>query len=124
MKIEELSIGDWFMTKGHPAQVGMISKIMKGGYYDYVRLKNKLMFYDIRIPKYLEPIPLTNEILEKNGFKESIITGVFYESISGRSITRQDDFYYMDGIIAVELRYVHELQHALRLLKIDKEIEL
>ena len=121
MKTEDLMVGDWFMSKGHPAQVVMI---LKGGYYDEVRLKNKLMFYDIQIPKYLEPIPLTNEILEKNGIAESIIDGVFYESISGRSITRQDDFYYMDGIIAVELRYVHELQHALRLLKIDKEIEL
>ena len=72
----------------------------------------------------IEPIPLTSEILEKNGFViESrdyhgeplqyckLVDGLWID-ISGEN--------FFEG----KLEYVHQLQHALRLCGIEKEIEL
>ena len=70
---------------------------------------------------YLEPIPLTPEILEKNRF-----------------IQENESWWYKDFRIVldnskgeslicgrqVKFTYVHQLQHALRLCGIEKEIEL
>ena len=67
---------------------------------------------------YLDPIPLTPEILEKNGFKdidkEDNCDGydIYWTTGDGFSINTQD----------LHLHYVHELQHALRLCGIEKEI--
>lgn len=82
---------------------------------------------------YLEPIPLTAEILEKNGFVKSEMYEVWkiihddYEMI----ITpwRFAVIFLEDGADKVEFsiprpNFVHELQHALRLCGIEKEIEL
>ena len=73
---------------------------------------------------WIEPIPLTPEILEKNGFiKESrdcfgeslqycvLVDGLWID-ISGEN--------YFEG----KLDYVHQLQHALKNCEIEKEIEL
>lgn len=73
---------------------------------------------------YIEPIPLTSEILEKNGFIEEqrdcqykplqycvLVDGLWID-ISGEN--------YFEG----KLEYVHQLQHALRLCGIEKEIIL
>ena len=66
------------------------------------------------------PIPLTAEIFEKNGFK-NIDTGldcdgsnIYWKTNNGYSINTQD----------INLNFVHELQHALRLCGINKEITL
>ena len=72
----------------------------------------------------IEPIPLTAEILEKNGFiKESrefqrntfqycVLTDGLWIDISEEN--------YFEG----KLEFVHQLQHALRLCGIEKEIIL
>ena len=102
----------------------------------------------------LEPIPLTPEILEKNGFikdKDEKTIGTTYHILiptgyEANSYTIQITFYkepicgvsvllrimgwippYNGGINDIHLcgaKYVHELQHALRLCGIDKEIVL
>ena len=72
----------------------------------------------------IEPIPLTPEILEKNGFVVesrdyhgnplqycALVDGLWID-ISGEN--------YFEG----KLEYVHQLQHALRLCGIEKEIIL
>lgn len=74
--------------------------------------------------KHIEPIPLTSEILKKNGFIEEsrdcygkplqycvLVDGLWID-ITGEN--------YFDG----ELKFVHQLQHALRLCEIEKEIVL
>ena len=84
---------------------------------------------------YIKPIELTMEILVKNGFKKK----------SDYKCTLYEDYYelyaweFNDGMWQisghssefagipdqqVDVCYVHELQHALRLFGIDKEIEL
>lgn len=97
----------------------------------------------------LYPIPLTLEILEKNGFKKIQIHGekqddIFqcYDGEITIEVGIYDPNYILihyryetpDGIHSGELSsivkadggkfYLHELQHALRLCKVEKEIEL
>ena len=89
---------------------------------------------------YLDPIPITPEILEKNGFVETdvVVVGtrkMIWESEDGRTeitiwmddtmpMDIRKNIYYEDEI-CYTLPFactVHELQHALRLCGIDKEI--
>ena len=103
---------------------------------------------------YCYPIPITQEFLEKNGFvkdKEEDTLGTTYHILiptgyEANSYTIQITLYtepicgvsvllkiwgrippYNGGINDIHLcgaKYVHELQHALRLCGIDKEIDL
>ena len=74
----------------------------------------------------IQPIPLTAEILEKNGF----INGEFYVSSHIEDWQIMSDGSHLAArsergwCIDIPCRYVHELQHALRLCQIEKEIEL
>ena len=62
-----------------------------------------------------EPVPLTDEILKKNGFEVKVgPSGKYQLTIEG--VNCRVDFNIIE--------YVHELQHALRLCGIDKEIKL
>ena len=107
MKANELMIGDWVMLGSEKFRVGTI---LRGGNYSALR-----------------PIPLTAEILEKNGF-EKIGTSYQYIArpglyirligISSKHLSLQIASRYTG------LEYVHELQHALRLCGIEKEIVL
>ena len=101
--------------------------------------------------EYLEPIPLTQEILEKNGFIEQIVhkdeptrwvweyegkrggalVGItFYKRPveSVRCLTKIETESSKDrGINCVhscDIDYVHQLQNTLRLCRIEKEIVL
>lgn len=100
MKSNELMIGDWVICKDYP----MIPSLIKLKAEHFVRSLCEF-----------EPIPLTAEILEKNGFVVEprycydeplqyceIVDGLWI-NISGEN--------YFEG----KLEYVHELQHALRL---------
>ena len=79
---------------------------------------------------YLEPIPLTAEILGKNGFVPDNFSP-YYLPIKDGSVRFSKHQYGLycnilrpyqryDGVC----NYVHNLQHALRLCGIDKEIVL
>ena len=84
----------------------------------------------------LKPIPLTAEILEKNGFVEDVPKGEAYKLGINDDVWlfRNDgcwDFriyynFYSAGIILTQLRikHTHQLQHALRLAGVEKEIEI
>ena len=125
MKAEELMQFDWvkLADDNTPKQV------------DWIRSGEVGLFWNRTVtPPYLEPIPLTAEILEKNGFKLHAISEI-YELVS----PKKDWFVaigFKDGCIdwckvhrwgdeyLGSIKYVHELQHALRLFKVNKEIEL
>ena len=76
--------------------------------------------------EHLEPIPLTPEILEKNGF----ISGDFYAELLYKDWQIMSDCEHLaarcrDGWnFDIPCQFVHELQHALRLCGIEKEIEI
>lgn len=77
----------------------------------------------------LRPIPLTREILEKNGMKFRTNVGWFAEDDEYflEISTKGDNVYWTINdweYSLLKLNYVHELQHALKLCRIEKEIVL
>lgn len=137
MKATDVMIGDWVVCNGTPMQIMEIfsdSITAECWPYDY---------------NDLEPIPLTPEILAKNGFEKST-TYSFYNAMEveewnltlGKSVftvttpdnpeiqlkevlfrTPDLDNFFFHILYNKDLM-VHELQHALRLCGIEKEIEL
>ena len=72
------------------------------------------------------PIPLTAEILERNGFQQ-ISTNKYISSIVTIAVFAEEFLITIkseNAKIMVVIKYVHELQHALRLAGIKKTIEL
>ena len=124
MKANELMIGDWVRLKK-----------------DYVVDKDeniKLTSLDIhRIDEgdyVVEPIPLTDEILRKNGFWTEPNVGYIIDDYSGTQIIYDSWNHNLRIIENYKVRLdietfndlsVHELQHALRICEIiEREIEL
>lgn len=116
MKSNELMIGDWYYWEA------------EGKMYPYQVTAEDFIKGDI--PNF-QPIPLTEEILEKNGFlvdsneifylKENLKFGLKKDIDYGYwFINRADN--YKECICACD--FVHELQHALKLCGIEKEIIL
>ena len=130
MKIDELMIGDWLLYKSDSLDNAFPIQITREMF------NKELVVWKDRF----EPIPLTPEILKKNGFvheKQKVI-------IPNRSQDEVEvEYMYCKGLpcsfdiihgylmfnsninlvsIRMAVNYVHELQHILRLCKIDKEI--
>lgn len=61
----------------------------------------------------LQPIPITAEVLEKNGYAGAEFSALM--QLNNSPIV---------GMCPIEIKYIHELQHILRLTKTDKEIVL
>lgn len=118
MKSEELMIGDWVIVTNSPKP----QKQVKPSWYSY---------HWTWWINFLEPIPLTAEILEKNGFERnecfdyngciffSFPNGEFSKR-SGFGIEKRDDKYYITDHALMPMRYVHELQHLLRLCGLNE----
>lgn len=125
MEINELMVGDWVSYKK------VCSRIASADF----DLNNRTWMQEI------EPIPLTTEMLEKNGWEEcnwdtdddvqyGYDYGLFYftwwrnvELLSCYFEDKNAGLSY-EMISEMPIKYVHQLQHALRLCGIDKEIEL
>lgn len=80
-----------------------------------------------------QPIPLTPEILEKNGFVKNKYGEMTLELDNALGTTEivlvpsYDEVYYwwkVNNELITKIKSIHELQHALRLCGIDKEIEI
>lgn len=147
MKATELMIGDWVydtILKGN-TRVNILSLSgIRGDFHENVWNE-----------KTFEPIPITPEILEKNGFikdayKDDRLTDAYHllvpTGFERNSFTIQVSLYkepicgvstlvkcwgwlppYNGGMNDIHLcsaNYVHELQHALKLCGITKEIAL
>ena len=119
MKREELMINDMvFDYTNSPVKVCAVGQ-------DIV-VKNSFGVGSLE-PKELSPIPLTEEILVKNGFKKEsqTIDGDYCKyTLPGFALNwcDTDGFWYQNGDITPN--HVHQLQHLLRLAGIEKEIEL
>ncbi len=147
MKAEELMIGDWVLCDMYnpcdpyypPGTMGVFQMRPE----DYTN----------GLAEKYKPVPLTPEILEKNGFDPN---GIPEEVMPIEERDYSDDTYvwsnasnecdthcqvcvYIDyhnnvclfeaftsdsHIDGIKIRYVHQLQHALRLCGINKEIKL
>lgn len=135
MKANELMVGNWVLWKNKKVQIARVSGIVYSfGHIDvtlaHCNDDNLLETHDI---KSVSPIPLTSDVLEKNGFKKEgrwfIIEDDYYD-VSIKEITDSiwrvkycnTEFSAFDCVLHVA--FVHQLQNALRLCGIEKEIEL
>jgi hypothetical protein len=126
MKANELMIGDWVMFPNSIEKVQEVAYIEGKGYCASFAASATL--FPIPIDK-LKPIPLTPEILEKNGFTRY---GQVYANLQQwvvkfgdkRKALVQDIRTGEWGMNDVWIDYVHEFQHVLKLCKIEKNIEL
>ena len=117
MKVDEVMLGDIVSVSGRPIHVTLA---VLNNWSDNI-----------------EPILLTPEILEKNGFERDKNISLYnaYTGINSR-VTLHDDFMYMNSrnmwhvhvdsedyctIANCELTYLHELQNLLRICKINFE---
>jgi hypothetical protein len=124
MKAEDLMIGDWVLVK--ELDFSNLTNVISE-YQHQIRLKDFAEMYNAGEYKKYEPIPLTTEILEKNGFYNSVLIddykiadGVHY-NIDSKQILFGFEY---GTVLEIDCCYVHELQHALKLCKIKKEIVL
>lgn len=119
MRIEELSIGDWVIAGGAPHRVFSVNH-----YGVLVDTSQGLHPYNL---EFLSPIPITPEIFEKNGVALAEDYDEYSElyTCPAFSVVRYGDGYTFEVPQArVRVEHVHELQHAMRLAGIEKEIEV
>ena len=123
IKISDLSVGDWIAYNGKKYRIKEISSP-----YASVTLWGNNEQRDESIV-LIEPIPLTPEILEKNGFSHN---GNKWYTPELFTLERWSKGWTIiiacscgDYVCEVcTIKYVHQLQHALRLAGVEKEIEL
>ena len=134
MKANELMIGDWVYNKHHKKNIC----ITPYDFFTHGHLPSGRQYFigdpETISGRDLEPIPLTPEILEKNGFKKDEKReemyywnwGIGNNCVSYDKETGIVRIFHVFGhlVFVLPLSYVHELQHALRLCGIDKEIVL
>ena len=116
MEATELMLGDWVMLTDpiHDGEKVQVRAIHADGYIGIDGGLTRESF---------KPIPITAEILERNGFKECT---------NGEWTNNNVDFILYkrkDGVFRIQntnmtLPWVSSLQHALRLCNIEKTIEL
>lgn len=141
MKATELMIRDWVLHEGEPYQIrqlGIYGVDRDGEDYPAVCVGKPEGVGLIVERNEIEPIPLTPEILEKNGwgynnedekfFPQTWVGGGLMLQGTGdcgyRIVVASDYDDEDTNDTPVILLYVHELQHALRLCRIEKEIVL
>jgi hypothetical protein len=106
MEAKDLMIGDFVLDGNIYAQV---TSITCDGNIETTHNKHSYI-------ELIEPIPLTPEILKKNGWEERPKGYVLYKKLCKNT--------FVVNTADIQIKYVHELQHALRLCEIDKEIVL
>ena len=129
MKCSELMIGDYVKYQGH---IYIVEEISAKGWVHLIHseTRTRVSMASDYIIDLLEPIPLTPEILEKNGFKVdgyAILNlqddkwleyyfhehrfSMYYEGID----EWQNHSQVRDVVYRSQPFYVHEMQHCLRL---------
>lgn len=137
MRKEELSHGNWVYIDGEPAKVKSISYLEIGDnpISLVVEYRNGRSDLPSELTNKIEPIPLTPEIFEKNGFDiqdNGIYLNIksdFYE-IDAKEVS---DGYWRIRVTSCEIineqdeihtSYVHSLQNFLTLCGVELEIKL
>lgn len=125
MKAKELMIGDWVLDKAvsdKPVQIEQINE-------QNVHYKRGKGYMSAGV-ELLEPIPLTKERLLANGFYYERNIGYVYDDgeyevvvdLWNRGYRILHDRDVVMNIHCFSDVFVHELQHALRLCDVDKDI--
>ena len=146
MKAKDLMIGDWVAVHrpGDRHEQVRVKSVIGNGTIEARTSDGLVAIGELAV----ELIPLTVEILEKNGFEELMSEAKGVAAMFGRKVEHTGVWMYcipdtFDSVSCVperkllrmkvmeggitdlhNLQYVHELQHFLRLFGIEKEIIL
>lgn len=119
MKATELMIGNYVKYTTPPyIQVASLTRKKIG--YHREKFENRL--YYVRLSE-VTPIPLTDELLKKNGIEYQFGMPWYQGGADGEFQFR----YMSDDIkneVKITIRYVHELQNVLALCGVKKHFEL
>ena len=120
MKATELMIGDWVLYKSDRIENAFLVQITQGMFCDEL----------VRWSYRFEPISLDSEIMNKFGFECSYddyhqwYIETNHNNLWLEQSRTEPHTYFMRVFNDLKVRYVHELQHVLRLCGIEKTIEL
>lgn len=136
MKVTDLTIGDYIKYQGHNY---IIEEISAQGWVHLIHpeTKTRINMTSDYIIDLLEPIPLTKEILEKNGFTQCVTAPYGYykapiydmfDILFHISKDTYEDTWHTEvftdhndsNFVLYNLCYVHELQHVLRLCGLNE----
>ena len=147
MKANELMIMDWVCIDEPDKYAGATGQIQSLTYhreddaaYFNIFIQGKFGYVSRNVySDDIRPIPLTSEILEKNGFEkqwqdnyehfddDENLNITFHPKNSNYTNGAYDYIDIEKGCLTINempIAFVHELQHALRLCGIEKTIEL
>ena len=137
MKIGDLSIGDW--VQDNYGNCVKVAGIWQGCNFNYQVDLHRDGAIGTILPCNIHPIPITAEILEKNGFVRGNRGDFYHYHRLDKNRTlyihastngwRVEITYDAAGILRTthlmpDMNSVHDLQHALRLAGLDKAINL
>lgn len=104
-----------------------VTSSLSGGFVKVVMLNDSSTTYSIS-NNAIRPIPLTPEILEKNGWKS--INGKYALKIKNANyvvleFTEYGIYTYInENTMLFTIKYIHELQHLLYALHIDSNLKI
>ena len=148
IQAKDLMIGDWvnYRPAWKNEETGEIEYESKTGFpIRITSIYDELCQYDDTLPDgtintievadyELSQIPLTPEILDKNGFESDdnmfgledyeLSKEFFLENRGDRFCISRRICNHQSTFFVLELHYVHQLQHCIRLFGIDLEIKL
>jgi len=118
MKVTDLMVGDWVNIKGKSVKVTL----------DDLRTM-LILFEDVDF--HIDPIPLTEDILVKNGFdftKRDYGVCCEEDKYGDVELSKDKNGFYLsintDEYEILRINYVHTLQHLLRLCGVEKELTI
>lgn len=136
MKVNKLMIDDWVYNQHHKKNI----KITPFDFFTHGHLPSGRQYFigepELVSGRDLESIPITPEILAKNCTKVNILENNVHEYTEyifndDTMVVSEKDMPFVFGFenadgehIYKKIEYVHELQHLLKLVGIDKNIEL
>jgi hypothetical protein len=124
MKASELMIGDWVKQK-HSGLLLMVCAVNP----PYINAESEDGQF---LEDTIEPIPLTEEMLKANGFEEhvgekgayGVTTAPYFKRDDSPEVFCDGDPFAVWFDEPVDIKYVHQLQHVLRLYGAEKEIKI
>lgn len=130
MDYTNLMVGDWLRFRNDYPQKELQGKIAKvrgiNGRVDVRTLDGE--YRNSEHPNWLEPIPITPEILADNGWEivsASLASEIWWLDAEETEIKLEEfgngKYYYREEL---DILYVHELQHLLKLCGIKQELKL
>lgn len=120
METTELKIGDLVLYKGKLSKVHSIDPPSI-----YVEVDDEV-WGALEDDGDLTQIPLTEDILEKNGWKKHLRQSNLYEKDYMGIVIQKDktfDFFYLETCIHT-IRFTHQLQHILWALGLDDNLKI